>query len=94
MPGCHDSVKAIIAAPQAVDEDARDAMAMGECLDEAHVVCPQTLVKTVGALKLTPKFNVFRLWNSIAKRYFLAGRRDFGTEMKLFTGAGRFTLSQ
>ena len=28
------------------------------------------------------KFNVFRRWNSIAKRYFLAGRRDFGTETK------------
>ena len=80
MPGFQDSVKAIIAAPEAVDEDARDAMAMGECVDESRHVCPQALIKIAGALKLTPKFNVFRRWNSIAKRYFLAGRRDFGTE--------------
>ena len=82
MPGSQDNVKAIIAAPQAVDGDARHAMAMGECVGENRVVCPQALVRTAGALQLTPKFKVFRRWHSIARRYVLAGRRDFGTDSK------------
>ena len=76
IEGSDDPVKALISVSGIRDEDALDALAMGEGVAGAAAYNPQALARDAAVLGLT-KFSVQKRWQGIGRRYWAARRRDF-----------------